>query len=146
MEPDRTKRSFSFVQVSGVEPVPEGAGHLLEQPVGRRRQPLVSYSHSSNFLRQNTILLHLDLSCNKFTHSESKQIAEALEANQTIFGFHFKGNYGFVDNLGFLVVDKNERNCDLISFKSINSVKPLETVNKMVLLTLSELRQLLDLR
>ena len=133
MEPNRAKRCFPSVQITGIEPFPESAGHLLEQPSGRRFQPLVSYPHSSNFLRQNTALLHLDLSCNKFTHQESKLIAEALEANQTIYGFHFKGNYGYVDNLGFLVVDKNERNCDLISFKSINSVNRLETVSKMVL-------------
>jgi len=52
----------------------------------------------SNFLRNNTHLIHLDLSNNKFTYTESKLISEALDTNRTIYGFHFKGNYGVVDN------------------------------------------------
>ena len=59
----------------------------------------------SNFLKGNSALIHLDLSCNKFTYNESQQISEALENNQSIYGFHFKGNYGYVDNLGFLKVE-----------------------------------------
>jgi hypothetical protein len=26
--------------------------------------------------------------------------------NHTIYGFHFAGHYGFVDNLGFFIVDE----------------------------------------
>ena len=47
-------------------------------------------------------LLHLDLSYNNFTLPECKIIAEALELNHTIFGFHFAGHYGELDCNGFL--------------------------------------------
>jgi NLR family CARD domain-containing protein 3 len=32
------------------------------------------------------------------------QLADALKSNRTIYGFHFTGNYGYVDARGFLVV------------------------------------------
>jgi hypothetical protein len=29
--------------------------------------------------------------------------------NKTIIGFHFMGNIGYVDNMGFLVIDENKK-------------------------------------
>ena len=55
-------------------------------------------------LQKNERLMHMDLSNNYFTLEESKMIAAGLENNHTLFGFHFVGNYGYVDAKGFLVV------------------------------------------
>lgn len=49
-------------------------------------------------------LAHLDLSNNYFTLEESKIIANGLENNHSVFGFHFGGNHGYVDSKGFLIV------------------------------------------
>ena len=46
----------------------------------------------------NDKIMHLDLSNNYFTYDESKSIAAGLENNHTIYGFHFTGNYGYVDS------------------------------------------------
>ena len=52
-------------------------------------------------------MVHLDLSNNSFSYDESQLIAENLNKyNKTIYGFHFIGNYGYVDNKGFLIFDK----------------------------------------
>lgn len=32
-------------------------------------------------------------------------ISESLNINKSIYGFHFYGNYGYVDNKGFLVFE-----------------------------------------
>lgn len=50
----------------------------------------------------------MDLSNNNFSLNDSIEISKALEDNHTIYGFHFSGNYGYVDSRGFLVVDKDE--------------------------------------
>ena len=55
-------------------------------------------------LQKNERLMHFDLSNNYFTIEESKMIAAGLENNHTLFGFHFVGNYGYVDAKGFLIV------------------------------------------
>ena len=52
-------------------------------------------------------IVHLDLSSNHFSLEESKKIAEGLEHNHSIYGFHFKGNFGYVDTRGFLVIPEN---------------------------------------
>ncbi len=48
-------------------------------------------------LRSNKHIVHMDLSNNNFSLQESSQVAEALEQNQTIYGLHFQGNFGYVD-------------------------------------------------
>ena len=58
-------------------------------------------------IKEKNYLVHVDLSCNSFSHKESKQIAEALNENHTIHGFHFRGNYGHVDSKGFLRIPEN---------------------------------------
>ena len=52
----------------------------------------------------NQGLVHVDFSGNYFGVAECQQIAETLKMNNTILGFHFEGNYGYVDQYGFLVV------------------------------------------
>ncbi|EGR29347.1 leucine rich repeat protein [Ichthyophthirius multifiliis] len=64
------------------------------------------------FLGKNIELKHLDLSNNYFNQEQSVKVAEALEKNQSIYGFHFSGNCGYVDSRGFLIVE-DEKNYDL---------------------------------
>ncbi|CAD8112195.1 unnamed protein product [Paramecium sonneborni] len=50
-------------------------------------------------------LLHVDLSFNKFTYPQAQIISEALQKNETIYGFHFEGNQAelCVNANGFLI-------------------------------------------
>jgi hypothetical protein len=50
----------------------------------------------------NKTLIHVDLGHNNIGPDETTQMAKGLVENHTIFGLHFNGNSGFVDNLGFL--------------------------------------------
>jgi translation initiation factor 6 (eIF-6) len=63
-------------------------------------------TYLADLLKSNESLLHVDFSNNLFDNEESNIIAEGLNKNHTIYGFHFKGNYGYVDNRGFLVIDE----------------------------------------
>jgi len=52
----------------------------------------------------------MDLSSNNFTHAECVLIAKSLNKfNKTIYGFHFSGNYGYIDNKGYLIIPNKER-------------------------------------
>ena len=55
--------------------------------------------------KTNERIIHLDLSNNNFSLDESKKISEGLKTNNSIYGFHFEGNYGYIDNRGFLNID-----------------------------------------
>lgn len=61
------------------------------------------------FLRQNSKLLHLDLSFNNFSLAECEQVSESLKSNHSLYGFHFSGNYGYVNHEGFLVLDDHKQ-------------------------------------
>lgn len=63
---------------------------------------------------QNKSLLHLDLSTNGFNQVDCAFIAESIKANRTIYGFHFAGNYGYVDTKGFLILENDSRNMSSI--------------------------------
>lgn len=39
-------------------------------------------------------IVHMDLSFNSFDIEDCMIIAEALQYNHSIYGFHFQGNYG----------------------------------------------------
>jgi len=53
-------------------------------------------------------LVHLDLSFNGFKEIQSKKISKILNDNHSIFGFHFEGNFGVIDNLQFVEFPKLE--------------------------------------
>jgi len=57
---------------------------------------------------KNIELRHLDLSSNYFRLESSQKIAESLNKNKTIYGFHYSGNCGYVDSRGFLIVDEEK--------------------------------------
>ena len=59
-------------------------------------------------IKNNKSIYHLDLAGNSFDFDESKQIAKILNKhNHTIYGFHFEGNKGYTDELGFLHVNED---------------------------------------
>lgn len=60
------------------------------------------------FFKKNEKVIHLDLSSNYFTVEECRQIAEGFNENKSIYGFHFFGNFGYVDNRGFLILNNEE--------------------------------------
>lgn len=60
----------------------------------------------NEFFSTNKTLVHLDLSFNYFGFEQSKSISLGLEKNKTIYGFHFVGNAGYVDNRGFLIPEE----------------------------------------
>lgn len=72
-------------------------------------------------LRSNKTLLHVDISFNKLGKEASEIIGEGLEPNKQIYGFHYRGNYGWVNSKGFLVLEeKQETPLDCIDRLKIN--------------------------
>lgn len=59
-------------------------------------------------LRSNRTLQHVDISFNNFNKEASELIAQGLEPNKTIYGFHYRGNYGWVNSKGFLVLEEKQ--------------------------------------
>ena len=60
----------------------------------------------NNFFATNKTLVHLDMSYNYFNYEQSKSLSAGLELNKTIYGFHFVGNCGYVDDRGFLIPEE----------------------------------------
>lgn len=57
----------------------------------------------SAFTREKSELKHVDLSFNRFCKEEGQQMAEILEKDHKIYGFHFLGNDGgYIDFRGHL--------------------------------------------
>ena len=59
-------------------------------------------------MKNESGLLHLDLSHNHIKKAESKVIALGLKENSNIYGFHFNGNDGHINPKGFLIVGEPE--------------------------------------
>lgn len=77
-------------------------------------------------LEKNKSIIHFSLGNNGFSFDESKRISEALNKNTTIYGFHFAGNYGYVDHLGYLKFDLNPRDVqDRLTSRQLDGVKAL---------------------
>lgn len=55
-------------------------------------------------IKNESGLLHLDLSHNQIKKDESNVIAIGLKENSNIYGFHFNGNEGQMNPKGFLIV------------------------------------------
>jgi len=73
-----------------------------------KRKSKFSESLQALLMKNETGLLHLDLSYNQIDLEESKLISLGLAENHLIYGFHFEGNAGSIDPQGNLIVD-NER-------------------------------------
>ena len=54
-----------------------------------------------NGLKNNTSLVHLDLSNNQMSEVTCRIIGKKLKKNHTLFGIHMAGNACYVDSLGF---------------------------------------------
>lgn len=52
--------------------------------------------------RENKSLVHVDLSHNNILQQDVEVMADGLRQNHSIYGLHFSGNQGFIDNQGFL--------------------------------------------
>lgn len=59
----------------------------------------------AQLMRKNESLLHIDLSYNNFNKSHGEVIIQGLHENHTLYGFHYMGNYGYIDPQGFLVLE-----------------------------------------
>jgi len=49
-------------------------------------------------------LKHLDLSFCNMKESECKIFGELLKDNHTLWGLHFTGNWGYIDERGFIKI------------------------------------------
>ena len=75
------------------------------KPAAKGFAELFSRGFSENWadaFSSNKSLLHVDMSHNHLETTDVEIIAEGLKDNQTIMGIHFAGNYGQVDNQGFV--------------------------------------------
>ncbi|KAL4510557.1 hypothetical protein ABPG72_004711 [Tetrahymena utriculariae] len=84
-----------------------------------------------NFMQKNTDVYHLDLSSNFFSYEDSIAISKSLESNKTIYGFHFEGNYGFVESRGFLIVQENQQQL-LAGLHNKRQIKGIHTLEREV--------------
>lgn len=82
--------------------------------MGKNEESNLPEVMSKFFSKNETGLVHLDLSYNYFNHSHSKIIAQGLSKNKIICGFHFEGNAGYVDSQGFLIVDQEKTSSECI--------------------------------
>lgn len=85
----------------------------------------------NEFLQDNKSLAHFDLSCNHFRYEECEIIAEGLKVNHSVYGFHFDGNYGYVDSEGFLVLDKVKDYSTMHGRKAIYGLEKVRYYNKL---------------
>jgi len=77
------------------------------------------------FFTTNKKVLHLNLNNNGFSYEECQKIAEAVNKNNTIYGFHFSGNYGYTDFLEYLKFDKTQHDpLDKITIHRIKGLEP----------------------
>jgi len=66
-------------------------------------------------IKENNSIIHFDISFNRIGAQDTKEIGRGLHYNSTMFGFHFRGNSGKVDSLGFLKTAKQEGQPQIIS-------------------------------
>ena len=64
--------------------------------------------HWRDCFAENKSLLHVDMSHNHMLKIDSEIIGEGLKANHSIYGIHWEGNAGHVDNLGFVQPGDNQ--------------------------------------
>lgn len=71
-------------------------------------------------------LVHLDLSFNNFSFKESVTIKEAIDVNHQLYGFHYEGNFGYVDWKGFLKISEHTRRQMTIDYNNSRRIKGLK--------------------
>lgn len=87
----KKKKTIGFEE--GTKPAAKGFAELFSR----------GFSESwADAFASNKSLLHVDMSHNHLETTDVEILAEGLKDNQTILGIHFAGNYGEVDNQGFI--------------------------------------------
>lgn len=79
------------------------------------------HEHLCHFLETNLYVNHLDLSGNRFSHETCQDIKKSLSFNNSIFGLHFSGMFGKIDQQQNLIINhkfKNNQSCHLKRVKS----------------------------
>ncbi|EAS05236.2 hypothetical protein TTHERM_01243500 (macronuclear) [Tetrahymena thermophila SB210] len=100
---------------------------LSKNPLGGDQNKLACSQEIKRFLMyQQSNVVHLDLSNCGFNQQESTIIQEGLINNHTIYGFHFSGNVGVVDALGFLNINNH-----INSFRNIHLNHRIDGVNTL---------------
>lgn len=79
-----------------------------------KEKTMATAKNIADFLMKNeTGLLHLDLSHNSFDIEACEVISQGLAENQMIYGFHFEGNAASVDCQGFLITQSHQNGKEL---------------------------------
>lgn len=72
-------------------------------------------------------LTHLDLSFNNFSFKESEIIANGLLSNHQLYGFHFEGNFGYMNAKGFLIFPERCKKQQPIDYQESRRIKGLKS-------------------
>ncbi|KAL4481947.1 hypothetical protein ABPG74_008036 [Tetrahymena malaccensis] len=107
---------------------------LSKNPLGGDQNKLSCSLEVKRFLMyQQSNIVHLDLSNCGFNLQESTNIQEGLIKNHTVYGFHFSGNVGTVDGLGFLNFNNH-----INSFRNIHLNHRIDGVNSLSFMLLKD--------
>ena len=71
--------------------------------------------------RENKSLIHLDMSHNNMPFIDCEIIADGLKDNHSIYGLHWTGNQGYVDNQGFVIPAMDETKADASVIRKIGA-------------------------
>ncbi|KAL4513116.1 hypothetical protein ABPG72_017801 [Tetrahymena utriculariae] len=99
---------------------------LSKNPLGGDYSKKCSQEIKHFLMYPQSNIVHLDLSDCGFNQQESTNIQEGLIKNHTIYGFHFSGNFGVVDALGFLNINNH-----INSFRNIHLNHRIDGVNSL---------------
>ena len=92
------------------------------------RQPGTVGKNLGDAIKENKSIIHFDLSFNKIGPTDTIAIGQGLMTNNSLYGFHFRGNSGKVDSLGFLKVNIDGSSSQMITDhhldRPINGVRP----------------------
>ncbi|CAD8081151.1 unnamed protein product [Paramecium sonneborni] len=89
--------------------------------------------------RPHPELIHLDLSHNDFKEGDSQKIANELEFNKIIYGFHFEGNSNYeINHKGYLREQKNKK---LITESQQDEINIEELDKKQLELQMQQMEQ-----
>ena len=90
---------------------------LCFNPIGNKHKQKVDCCPAfSELFKQNTSLLHMDMSVCGFTSTDCEKLSVGLNQNHSLIGLHFNGNGKGVDEYGFLSIDCSEEDPIKLSF------------------------------
>lgn len=68
-----------------------------------RNKDITVIENIGKSLKENMVLLHLDISYDNLTKKECDQLSYYLKDNHSLLGIHIEGNHGLIDANGFLI-------------------------------------------